>query len=175
MRTIGRIAVVPAVAALAIIGGCSASPAANPADSGATATATSSTPTATSATTPAIWTKAEAGRKYLAIVAPSNAAVTAAAKAMKGRSAKAIARTCAAAAKADDQFMRALDAGLWPVSVRPQVDRVIAGVGLQRVSWWLPCSKAKTMSALNSIPAYTNPDDGAAQVLRVKLGLPPIS
>lgn len=128
---------------------------------------------ATPKPTPTLWTKPEAAKAYLAMVAPSNRAVDVFNAAVKTDVSTKIRMACAKMLSTEDKFMRDLDAGQWSADVRPLVEDVIASLASDR-NEWLGCSESKTRAEL--IQALNAPMNdahaGAAQTLRVRLGLP---
>lgn len=172
-RTIAALA---AAAVLALAGCSTAQPSAAPLAAPTKAAASSSpTPTTTTpapASTPTVWTKAEAARQYLAIVKPANAAVDALNAALRKNRLRPLTAACRGYAAADDTFARALDRGMWAPNVRPIVDDLIAELAGSRNSL-LGCAAGKSLDdALASLNQFPAQPSGAAQRLRVRLGLP---
>lgn len=143
------------------------------ATSSSTAAAPSSTPAAT--TTPSLWSKSEAGRRYLAMIGPANRALDALrAAATSGKLAR-ITAACKAQAAAEDAFMRQLDAGDWPANVRPAVDALVTELGEGRAPL-LACARASSyVDADAALGEYGATNTGAAQRIRVRLGLPGVA
>jgi hypothetical protein len=160
-----------------LVSACAATPAATaPTPSGSSVTSTAPTTVATSTSaaspTPETWSKGEAGKRYLEMVGPANAAAKKAGEALDAeRDLAGINRACKTAAKADDTFARALDAGKWPDDVRPLVDDLIESVTARR-GLWLDCGNADTLEDALYGPGSEDPKPGSAQRLRVRLGLP---
>ncbi len=144
-----------------------------------TSSVTSATPSATTTPTPTpspvYWTKDEAGQQYLEMVKPINAAVSALGASFSYDESDwgVIRDKCANIVPASDAFMRALNDGKWDPALRPDVDAVIAHTSGAH-SWYVACANATKRADLDVLGNVTSQDPGAAQRLRVKLGLPSV-
>ena len=159
-----------------VLGGCGSpsSPATTVTVAGSTSVAPSSAPTPTPS--PTVWSKAEAGERYLAMVQPINAAITAmgATFDVNEDTWRGIRSDCSTIVKANDTFMRALSDGLWDPATRPAVDAVITSSSAAH-SWYVKCAAAKDLDEIDVLGDVTQQDPGSPQRLRVALGLPSVS
>ena len=126
-----RLLSLAAVLALAACSSAAPTAATTPTPSAAVITA-DPTPSATvtATPTPTVWSKEQAGAKYLEIVAPSNAALSAVQAQAKAtpRTASKIAPLCDTYAGTLKAFLDALAGGLWPAD-RSQRGRGACGLG----------------------------------------------
>ena len=132
------------------------------------AAATSSVSASTSAT-PATWSKGEAGTRYLAIVAPLNAAAKQFPKTTDTSAWHQWVKACKKVPPLVEAQMRALEAGDWPDAVRPAIDDLI-NENAQLRTWAVGCSQMKSEQDSWGLPQL--PPATAAQKVRLKLGLP---
>lgn len=159
-----------AIAAATALGACgAASPQNTPAAS--SAPATPATTTTTPAPTPTVWSKAEEGQRYLAMIAEPNKAGDRIGKALKEGSLANVQAQCKAMADADDTFTRQLDAGLWDASTRRIIDQLIDERSADRAPL-LDCAHAQSLADARIALAQAFVLAHAAQRLRVHLGLP---
>ena len=133
------------------------------------ASSTSSPPSAPASATPATWSKDEAGTRYLAIVAPFNAAAKQFPKTTDTSAWQQWVKACKKAYPLVEEQMRALEAGDWPDAVRPAIDDLI-NENAQLRTWAVGCSQMKSEQDSWSLPQL--PAATAAQKVRLKLGLP---
>ena len=143
----------------------------------ATVTATSSASlTPASTPTPVYWSQKEAAERYLTMVKPVNAAITEMGSTFEvsDETWRTLRSQCAAIVTANDVFMRSLASGSWAPSIRPAVDAVITSSSASH-SWWVRCAAAKSREEIETLGDVTQQDPGAAQRLRVLLGLPSVS
>ncbi len=103
-------------------------------------------------------------------MAPLNKSIVALNK-INTAQAKAVAKACRAVAYQNDRFMRRLDGGSWDPSIRKYVNNVMDSAAGQQL-WYLSCGKATSTAQLNALGDVPDPKPGAAQTLRVKLGIP---
>lgn len=118
---------------------------------------------------PAAWSKDEAGTRYLAIVAPFNAAAKQFPKTTDTSAWQQWVKACKKAYPLVEEQMRALEAGDWPDAVRPAIDDLI-NENAQLRTWAVGCSQMKSEQDSWSLPQL--PAATAAQKVRLKLGLP---
>ena len=134
------------------------------------AAATSSVSASTSATpTSTTWGKGEAGTRYLAIVAPLNAAAKQFPKTTDTSAWHQWVKACKKVPPLVEAQMRALEAGDWPDAVRPAIDDLI-NENAQLRTWAVGCSQMKSEQDSWGLPQL--PPATAAQKVRLKLGLP---
>lgn len=160
------------VALLALAGcGGTTTAAAPPSPSASTAPA-ASTPASTPVTSPTFLTVKEAGKRYLELVGPGNAAAAAwSAEERKAKPSLAKLRNRARAhGDALAVFIRELQAAPWPPEVQDEVDVVVRSAAADI----MPTRAAQAAQTLDEYWAAvgTFPEgDGSAQVLRAALGL----
>lgn len=132
------------------------------------------TTTATSSPTSTGWTTAEAGEQYHQIAEGVRAETRAFNRAYMADEVDmdALRKACTDLGKASDDAMRLLNVGQWPADVQPAIDKVIENYAAQ-VASMQSCKAAKSLQAMVSAAGEPVPNEGAGQVARVKLGLPP--
>lgn len=122
--------------------------------------------------TPTVWTSAEAGRQYLAMVAPGNAQIDVYRKMDTNNSTAAqVSAQLTVMAKADDTFARALSNGKWPAAVRPKIDALIDGLAEERAQLMSGAAQttAYQMFAVANAPSTAS---AKAESVRIALNLP---
>ncbi|MFV0461619.1 MAG: hypothetical protein ACK5MP_00240, partial [Nostocoides sp.] len=124
----------------------------------------------TSTATSTYWTKEEAGKKYLAMVQPSNAALAELKSANTAGNLKGIQAACVKIADLDGKLVQDLDTGEWDPTLRPQVDDVMASVTSQR-KFFVTCSKVSSLKEWSALTVPEDPKPGSASALRTQLGL----
>jgi hypothetical protein len=180
-----RLALTTALAAALLVAGCGsgngqhAATASSPSPTTTTAAATPTTTTTAARTTtaePRTLTIAEAGRRYLAIVKPRNAAmekwstVTTPGHRPKLRALRAAATTYA---NADSLMLHQLLATAWPTLVVSDIRDIEKQEGAE-IYWLRTVQNAKTLNEAIDIVNTGGPSDDAspAELIRAKLGLP---
>jgi hypothetical protein len=116
----------------------------------------------------------EAGRRYLQLVKPANAAASRYNREIRKAhpSIRTLRKLARAEAVVDRRFLLGLaDETLWPKAVRPQVRKIADAMG-QQLSHDRAISHAKTQADLDQADAdFPTVSNSAAQVLRAKLGI----
>jgi hypothetical protein len=133
-------------------------------------------PTPKPSPTPTVWTIAQAGKQYLAIVKGPNA-VFARFNGMSSETStlEQVRAQVKAMANADSDLARALSKGLWPASVRPKIDAQIEALTKDRLDL-LYAASAQTAYDVITMTNATGREEGAkAEATRIALGLPPAS
>jgi hypothetical protein len=133
-------------------------------------------PSDSATTTPAVstWSIDEAGKQYLKMVKPSNDAAAKVTELTEDDSTPfaQVAKACGPVVKADDKFMRDLNTGNWPVEVRQQVKDLVTELAAARAGMQSCASATSLDDVIAGLDQARNASKGAAQVLRVTLGLP---
>ena len=173
-RVISSVAVVELVAAACSSGNNAVRPAASPASP--TSSSPTARPTPKPSPSPTVWTTAEAGKKYLALAAPSIADNAAYNKMTSDNSTlEQVRAQVLKLAKDDDVFASALAKGLWSDSVRPKIDALVEALAKDRAGL-LSASYAPTayevITKANSTGIEAN---AVGEEVRIALGLPPSS
>lgn len=136
------------------------------------------TPTsAIPAPTPSALTVAEAGRRYLEIVAPYNEALEALETAANtGKSWTTVRSLAAEVAETNKSHGRALRGTVWPEEVRTAMDALLTEIDTAQ-RYWERAAGAKTVDELASAIQSASRHSGAeaAGQVRVALGLPAYS
>ncbi len=136
------------VVCAALVGGCGGGPAVDgtPAPPVTLGEVTTVAPTTT--TTPAVLSKEEAAKRYLAIVKPYNVALEQLEKATNdGKPIAELRNLAQATATANETHVRELSAAAWPADVRPAVTALATASG-EAQQHWLAAAQAKTRDAL---------------------------
>lgn len=143
--------------------------------------ATSVPPVAVSSSVPvssaaaAVWTTAEAGQKYLAMIAPANTDITAF-KALPSSATVGQYTALAAKIAADEAaFATALNDGLWPASAAGKAQAAETGVIAERqvfVSVAQATSTGSIADELTSQSSVLTSAAAASEAMRIALGLP---
>lgn len=163
MKLTGGIAVVVLLAACGSSKPTAAPPSAAPTTTAAVATAA-----------PTLWTKAEAGQQYLALVAPGNALIDQL-RAYGKDPATTLAQWNGIGkqlAASDDRFARALLAGKWPVEVQADVKAMVAALLKERLGY-AEMSTATSIAGVAEAIRSMQPDavDAAAKATSIRIGL----
>lgn len=138
-RNVMRLILVMATALVALAG-CSTATTSTP----VAAPTTTTTSTAPTTTTPAPLSKADAARRYLAIVRPYNVALEQLEQAINSGQPVATLRTrTSELAAANETQIKQLQAAVWPTDVRAPMDELIAESGKAQ-PFFLQAAQAKT-------------------------------
>lgn len=127
----------------------------------------------TTSTTSAVWTKSEAAKQYLAMVAPGNKSINAWKN--KTLSPHNIREYTKAYTVHQDAFVRKLAAGRWPAFVKADINRLIRASNAGRQAS-VDVYTAKTEDAAWAVWTSTKTETAtraAVADVRTKLGLPP--
>jgi hypothetical protein len=164
-------------AATMLIAACSGSAntasTAAPASSAPQSVATTPRPTPKLSPSLTVWTTAEAGKKYLALAAPSIADNAAYNKMTSDNSTlEQVRAQVLKLAKDDDVFARALAKGLWPARVRPKIDAMVEALATDRAGL-LSASYAPTAyEAITKANSTGIEASAAGEAIRIALDLP---
>lgn len=155
-----------------VVAGCGGTPE-DPAAAGTPAQTASAAP----APTPSALTVAEAGPRYLEIVAPYNKALEEMETAANsGKSWTTVRALAAKVAEANETHARALRATVWPDVVRTSMAALLAETDIAQ-RYWESAGRAKNVDELARALRAAGRHSGAkpAGEIRAKLGLPAYS
>lgn len=176
-----------ATASLLALVGCSSAkdaPKQSAATAAASRTATASSPalaspiptraSRTAPAVPAVWSRAQAGQRYLALVKPVNTLTARWNDNIDTATVAAATKMARDIAAAEDRFARGLTAGLWPANAKAPTAELARYVLRARIAW-LTVARSDTMREVNdgsNAAALTDPSaPAAATAVRIALGL----
>jgi hypothetical protein len=151
----------------------------------ATPTPTTSSPTPSPSASASVFTKQQAAAYYLSVICPSNASIDAVSDAVFGKKktvyflefSKAkrdkVRKKAKAAAAASRLAASQLDGppSAWPPNVRKSMDKLVVEM-LKSYEWYANLGAAKSNSTLLARWNTDLKSSGAAQLIRLRLGLP---
>lgn len=133
------------------------------------AQASSSTPAV-----PAVWSKEQAGQRYLALAKPVNTLTARWNDNIDSASLSSARKMASDIAAAEDRFARGLTAGLWPTNAKAPAAELARYILKARIAWQTVAKSDTLQEAYDGsyAPVLTDPSaPAAATAVRIALGL----